>query len=252
MGHGAISEIQVSGDNIPVAQGRLDYVFTLIESRREELNTQARGNGLPLGAVRYIGPTFQVHVTSLAALMGDDLCRSYLEHVARNGARCGVVVLIYGLGPNDDPASVMGKAGFTLGVIAAACAEGRVFRPAPATAPPPSWMRRPETVEQAEHYSEALSAELWAALALQDYAGLLSVMTHVRECGETPAGPTERRLVADALRRAADILLPGSGGMLPGAMVECPLCLAAPMLRPDEVPSHLIRLHANLAEGMRS
>lgn len=241
----ALTEIEIAGDHPLSAQDRLAYVFDLIERRREELNAQARAEGLPMTATRFAGPAFPVHVRRLPELLDDSVCTAHLEHLARNGARCGVVGLVYG-----DAEAVVDAATKHSTTVAAALIEGRALRMAPAAHTMP-WQRQPTTTEVAEHYSEAVSAELWAALVTGDSASIAAVFTHVHSLGETPGGPTERRLVADCLRRAADILLPGAGGMLL-PLVPCPFCIASPLVRMDEFPSHLLELHGSLAEARPS
>lgn len=245
-----ISEIYISGDGLTeTARHRLEYVFDVIEDRRSTLDARASSEQLPLTAVRHEGPAFVAHLRDLPGLLDDDVCCSYVAHLARHGGRNGAVGIVYG-----DEAAALKAAEEKSTDVSVALQEGRALRLAPSRAVPaePWQSRKIESVDDATYYSELLSAELWAALVMEDHGKVSMLFDHLRSLGEMPAGPTERRLVADALRRAADTLLPGSGGMLPGGLIACPLCLASPMLRPDEVPSHLVATHANLAEGLRS
>lgn len=242
-----INEIEVDGAHLVTARGRIAYVVAKINRRTKILDDRAEVEQLPCPAIRFEGRPLEVYLRDLPALLADAECRAGIERLCEQGARTGVVGLIIGDHHTVSEAATISKSA----PVISALVDGRTLRMAPAAAAVPRALRRPETDDDAEFYSEALSVELWAALMIDDVAGLARVFQHVRSLGEIPGGPTERRLVADALRRAADVLLPGAGGML-GPSIPCPLCLASPMLRPDEVPTHLVQYHGNVAEGMRS
>lgn len=89
-------EITLTG--VTASQGRLDVVFDLIEQRRAELDREAGDDELARKIARYAGPAFRVIIDAsrLDGLLGDDGCRAHIEHVARHGDRCGVVILIVG------------------------------------------------------------------------------------------------------------------------------------------------------------
>jgi hypothetical protein len=233
-----LTEIEVDGDrSIINARYRLEYVRVIIDGRHDAVAREK--------ATRWPGPAFTVHLRGLPALLADPPCRADLENLCLHGERDGVVALVYG--DPDEAAAAVHEASEK---VLAAMLAGVVMRMAPTREPPQRWhMTSMETAADARLYTEALSAELWAALALPDYDMLIRIIKYLRDSGERAAGPTERYLVADALRRCADILLPGAGGMLP--FVGCPLCLATPMMRADEMPGHLLAVHGNLAEGMR-
>lgn len=248
---------EVHGDSVLTARGRLAAVFVLIEHRRAALDARAEAEGIAAPGIRYDGPASVLHVRNLPGLLDDDECRATIEHLVRHGARCGVVARVYGL-PGEVVAALDADEVFRAGealhgstAVAAALMEGRVLQVAATPAPPPMLLQRPEDDDEARFYSEALSAQLWAALLLEKHSEVVEVFGHLRSLGAIPGGPADRRIVADALRRAADTLLPGSGGMI-AAGIPCPLCLASPVFRPDEIPSHLVKAHARLAEGVRS
>lgn len=219
-----INEITVCASDV---RG-LEYATDLIEDRRKTLNAEARAQGVPPTAVRYRGPAFVLHVFDVAEVLADHEGRASIEHAARHGARCGAVVKLYATAEEVRRAcaGLPIEAGLTGGTLQVVEPTAGAERPVPGSgigAGEPGYLAR---------------------LVLQGYG---------RNAGDYLAGMVEAGLtdhiamafLGRELRRAADAIDP-DGGLIP-----CPLCLASPRLRRDEVEGHLVRLHAALSEGVR-
>lgn len=191
------------------------------------------------------GPAYEVHVHGdIAALVADPECRAALEYIVQHAPTTGIVVFFHGV-----LVEITSAVSLHSRTLAAALMAGIRVRYIE-TRRAPAWSAGPVTPDEAEHYTETLSAEVWACLVLGDTGALTELFEQLHRAGDTAGSVTERRLLADALRRAADTVLPGAGGMLHGG-IPCPLCLAGPVIPVDEMPSHLVAMHAALAEGMR-
>jgi hypothetical protein len=78
------------------SSGRLEYAVAKIDARKEDLDEQAKADGVPPETVRYIGPAFEVHVWGdPLPLVADDECRELLETILRSAKSCGFVVLFH-------------------------------------------------------------------------------------------------------------------------------------------------------------
>lgn len=215
MGRGiaeTIGELYVDGAHMATAQSRFDAVLQLIDGRISALNAQAEASGLPPDAVRYIGPTFVVHCENAPQLLEDDVCVAVLAHIARRGARTGVVAKLYG-----DRATIFD--GCTSALIDTALREGRVLQivePAEAGNRPPMDLKNPHLVDPA---SPAVTlAALVSAGDAAAAGALIAAFVHERE--DSADG---RRFVATVLRQAAEALVPSGA-----ADRSCPLCRDEP------------------------
>lgn len=217
MGRGiaeTIGELYVDGAHMATAQSRFDAVLQLIDGRISALNAQAEASGLPPDAVRYIGPTFVVHCENAPQLLEDDVCVAVLAHIARRGARTGVVAKLYG----DRAAILEGCTRHSVALIAA-LQDGRVLQivePAEAGNRPPMDLSVPNLVDPASP-AGTLAALMSAGDAAA--AGAL-VAAYVHERDDNPDG---RRFIAQVLRQAAEVLAPSGA-----ADRSCPLCRDEP------------------------
>lgn len=228
------NELTVRADARQGHVGHLESVTDLIEQRRKALDDQAQASGVPLGAVRYRGPAFVLHVLDAAEVLADHEARASIEHAARHGARCGVVVKLYG--PARDLERVLAAISPPLlrGLI-----DGRTVQ----IIEPTAGVERPAVTAPAFGARPGEPGYL-ARTVLQGYG---------RSAGDYLAGLVEAGLtdhiamafLGRELRRAADAIDP-EGGLIP-----CPLCLASPRMRPDEIEGHLVSRHAALSEAVR-
>lgn len=225
---------------------RLAYVELLAQDRLVEVEEYRQARGDDEAPPYMHRPAYEVHVHGdIAGLVADRPCRDLLEFIVRHGLDCHIVVFLHGVLVRITSALSLHSR-----QLAAALMAGVRLRYIE-TRRPPSWLAGPVTPDDAEHYTETLSAEVWACLVLDDADSLVRLFAQLRHAGDAAGSVTERRLLADALRRAADTILPGAGGMLHGG-IPCPLCLAGPIIPVDEMPSHLVAMHAALAEGVRA
>lgn len=112
-----ITETWVNGDQLFIAQGRLDYVAGIVARRMHE--------------GKHIGPAFRVNLCgNLAALVSDEECRAVLEAIARHGEHVGVVVFVHAT--ERDALWQLGASP----ALVAAYQAGVTFRPFTPTLPP--------------------------------------------------------------------------------------------------------------------
>ncbi len=227
---GIDSRMDLDGREPVYALGRLEYVV---------------GQVLPRGAAPD-RPAYEVHVHGpCERLLADPRCRAALESIAQQQTAAGGVVLIF----HGDGVELASALDAYSKRILAAFAAGKVVRhQAPNATPRGRWEVPPVSATEARLYSASLSARVWAALMLEQPGELVEAFKELREAAAQAGGPAERRLLSDALRRAADWVLPGSGGMVQG-VTHCSLCLGSPVLRPDEVPGHLLEKHSTAIQS---
>jgi hypothetical protein len=189
------------------------------------------------------GPAFEVHVHgNPEQIMRYPEVREVFEQVAERGRDAGVVLFFHGFIDQVSEALSM----HSRVLVAAIAAGGAVRHVAPGVTDPSRWSVLPAGETEGDLYSASLSAEVWAALFAQDAERLTAVFGALTAAGTRAGSQTSRRLLSDALRRAADCVLPGAGGMH-GGLTFCPLCLGSPVVPVDEVPSHLLMKHAAAA-----
>lgn len=221
---GKLNRIDLEGADALAGVARAEYVAGRLDRGRE-------GDG----------PAFEVHVHGdPAVILRNVAIRHTLERIAGEGPSVGVALFFHG------PIEVIGA---TLSarspILAAAIAAGGAVRHVlPGATDPSRWSVLPGGETEGDLYSASLSAEIWGALIAQNTDRLARVFAEITEAGARAGGPTQRRLLSDALRRAADCVLPGAGGMH-GGMTFCPLCLGSPVVAVDEIPSHLLLKHVS-------
>jgi hypothetical protein len=254
------NDVDVDPEHVLSAQGRLAWAADKLCDRLAELDEEAADRPIGDGTLpAWHGPavTVTVHGSDVAPLVADDMCRTYLETIADHGRRAGVVVRWVG-----DAEQISSALAARSGKLAAALAAGKTFQHVQPGSPleplkvatfdqPPG-----DQVESAD-YRDALSAQVWASLLLADADNLIRIFSQIgvaeastRAAGQPPAAVrsllTRRRLLADSLRRAADAVLPGAGGMIRGQRMVCPLCIAEPLFTPEQMPGHLLEVHNGL------
>lgn len=227
-----LQRIEVNASEVEVARGRLDYVRGLIARRRQACSGGDQG----------AEPLFEVHVYGdPAPLLNDEACRAVLESVAQHAGACNLAVTFHHDVEEISAALAPRSRSLTMAFVAGVHVKHGA---APGSVPPDRWSVVPASDLEGELYSRSLSDEVWAALLLSDAGTLIRIFTAigVASVQSDAAGATARRLLSDALRRAADCVLPGAGGMV--GVMFCPLCLGSPAVRVDEMPSHLLVRHA--------
>jgi hypothetical protein len=232
-----LQRIDLDARHPEVALGRLGYVAGLIDRRKVTCWRAEHTGEAP----------FEVHVYGdPQPLLDDGECRAGLQLIVTYAEACNIELVFH-----RDLRDVLGVFGTVSSTFAATLAagieKGHVKQGAvPGDTPADRWSVIPAGDAEGELYSRSLSAEVWASLMLGDADTLVRIFEALNAASKhaaTDDTQARARLLSDALRRAADCILPGAGGML-GDVTFCPLCLGSPMVRLDEVPSHLLALHA--------
>jgi len=234
------AEIDIRAHDTHGARLALGGVFDLIEERRVTLDAQAASEGVPAPAARYAGPALVVRVvdvTADAAALADDEVRAHLEHVARHGARCGVVVELHGTTEAASKACA-GSRG-----LLAALLDRRALRVIEPTAgvERPAVRLSPEPGEPG--HLAALVRRGMAYPPEVDEATAGGYLDGMIAAAGAAGGAVAMAFLGMELRRTADMLDPEGG------LITCPLCLPARRWRPDEIETHLVQTHAALARG---
>jgi hypothetical protein len=221
-----LNRIDLDGADAITATGRAEYIAGRLDRGSE-------GDG----------PAFEVHVYgNPAVIMRHPAIREVLERIATEGQWAGVVLFFHA--PLDMVTEALSAHSLTL--TAAVAAGGPVRHVPPSATDPSRWSVLPAGEVEGDLYSASLSGEVWGALIAQNAERLIGVFAQITEAGARAGGHTQRRLLSDALRRAADCVLPGAGGMH-GGITFCPLCMGSPVVPVDEMPSHLLAKHAAAA-----